>query len=189
MAERPIPEGMALIVRLVNTLDVERDRDTLATEEGLAAFESEFEGGPALGPGELPGLRRLREALRAAALVHHVESAPPPAELTALFAAAPLVARVDERGTATLVPAPGLAGLAEFTARIAAVVAVAEATGEWRRLKACEASDCLWAYYDHSPAGRRRWCSMRSCGSRAKMRAYRAKQRAGASEDAPARKK
>ncbi|UED85990.1 CGNR zinc finger domain-containing protein [Streptomyces profundus] len=182
MADRPIPQGIALIMRLVNTRDVDRDQDTLATEDGLAAFDGEL----ALGPGELPGLRRLREALRAAGLAHHVESAPPPAELTELFAAAPLVTRVDEDGAASLEPAPRLTGLAEFTARVAAVVAVAEARGEWRRLKVCEASDCIWAYYDHSPAGRRRWCSMRSCGSRAKMRAYRAKRRAGASGDAPA---
>ncbi|WP_280641204.1 CGNR zinc finger domain-containing protein, partial [Streptomyces afghaniensis] len=47
--------------------------------------------------------------------------------------------------------------------------------GTWTRLKACEAADCLWAYYDRSPAGRGRWCSMQVCGARAKMRRYRAK--------------
>ncbi|NED72902.1 CGNR zinc finger domain-containing protein, partial [Streptomyces sp. SID9944] len=48
--------------------------------------------------------------------------------------------------------------------------------GTWTRLKACEAADCHWAYYDRSPAGRGRWCSMRVCGARAKMRRYRARE-------------
>ncbi|MFC7546452.1 CGNR zinc finger domain-containing protein [Plantactinospora sp. GCM10030261] len=42
------------------------------------------------------------------------------------------------------------------------------------RLKSCAAHPCRWAYYDHSPAGRSRWCTMSICGSRAKMRAFRA---------------
>ncbi|WP_199844976.1 CGNR zinc finger domain-containing protein, partial [Streptomyces scabiei] len=54
-------------------------------------------------------------------------------------------------------------------------VAEALTAGTWQRLKACEAPDCHWAYYDRSPAGRGRWCSMQVCGARAKMRRYRAK--------------
>ncbi|MDX3067990.1 CGNR zinc finger domain-containing protein, partial [Streptomyces sp. ND04-05B] len=45
----------------------------------------------------------------------------------------------------------------------------------WQRLKGCGAPDCHWAYFDRSPAGRGRWCSMQVCGARAKMRRYRAK--------------
>ncbi|RMI37297.1 CGNR zinc finger domain-containing protein [Streptomyces triticirhizae] len=185
MAERPIPEDLALLVRLLNTSDLEAGQDTLVTPASLAEVDPTL----ALAPGELPALRRLREALRAAGLAHHVEDAPPPAELTALFARAPLVVEVAEDGAARLVPAPGLDGVAAFTARVAAVVAAAEARGEWRRLRVCEADDCRWAYYDQSPAGRRRWCSMRTCGARAKMRAYRAKQakeRAGGGTGPPA---
>ncbi|HCA85446.1 MAG TPA: hypothetical protein DEQ61_08115, partial [Streptomyces sp.] len=64
-------------------------------------------------------------------------------------------------------------GAAAFTARVAAAIAAATADGSWLRLKACEADNCRWAYYDRSPAGRSRWCTMQVCGSRAKMRAYR----------------
>ncbi|MGZ0237672.1 CGNR zinc finger domain-containing protein, partial [Streptomyces sp. CPS1] len=62
-----------------------------------------------------------------------------------------------------------------LASRIAAAVAGALVAGTWMRLKACEAETCHWAYYDRSPAGRGRWCSMRVCGARAKMRRYRAK--------------
>lgn len=68
---------------------------------------------------------------------------------------------------------PGVAG--PLLSRVAAAVAGALVEGTWQRLKACEAPACHWAYYDRSPAGRSRWCSMRVCGARAKMRRYRAK--------------
>ncbi|MCZ4636532.1 CGNR zinc finger domain-containing protein, partial [Streptomyces rubrogriseus] len=84
-------------------------------------------------------------------------------------------------GSAALAPADGSAALApagegSLTARVAAAVAQALVAGTWSRLKACEAADCHWAYYDRSPAGRGRWCSMQVCGARAKMRRYRAKE-------------
>ncbi|WP_370745769.1 CGNR zinc finger domain-containing protein [Streptomyces sp. LUP30] len=82
---------------------------------------------------------------------------------------------VDEQdGSARLAP-PGPADGASLLSRTAAAVAQALVAGTWTRLKACEAVTCHWAYYDRSPAGRGRWCSMQVCGARAKMRRYRAK--------------
>ena len=50
----------------------------------------------------------------------------------------------------------------------------------WHRLKACP--DCEWVFYDHSRNGGKRWCVMtamneggRSCGTLAKVRAFRAR--------------
>jgi len=63
-----------------------------------------------------------------------------------------------------------------FTRAVGAVAtAIAEASvaGTWDRLKSCPGHLCGWAFYDRSPAGRSRWCSMQVCGSREKMRAYR----------------
>lgn len=45
------------------------------------------------------------------------------------------------------------------------------------RLRICAADDCSARFYDRSPAGRRRWCSMRSCGNAAKARRHRARAR------------
>ena len=48
------------------------------------------------------------------------------------------------------------------------------------RVRICEAPDCSARFYDRSPAGRRRWCSMRSCGNVAKARRHRLRKRAAA---------
>ncbi|HEV8389568.1 MAG TPA: ABATE domain-containing protein [Dongiaceae bacterium] len=47
-------------------------------------------------------------------------------------------------------------------------------TGEpLERLKSCAGLDCGWVFLDATRNGRRRWCEMEVCGSRAKMRRYR----------------
>lgn len=47
---------------------------------------------------------------------------------------------------------------------------------EARRVKVCPGlGDCGWLFLDISKSGRRRWCSMDSCGSRSKMRRYYAR--------------
>jgi predicted RNA-binding Zn ribbon-like protein len=43
------------------------------------------------------------------------------------------------------------------------------------RIRECAAQDCALLFLDTSRAGRRRWCSMTTCGARAKMAAYRAR--------------
>ncbi|UOB12434.1 CGNR zinc finger domain-containing protein [Streptomyces sp. HP-A2021] len=166
MTERaPAPGGLALVEALVNTLDVESGADSLDTAEGRARF--------GITRDEAEDARALRESLRVVLLAHaghppHREVIP----LGDLLAGAPLLVAVDGRdGSAALAPADE----GPLLSRVAAAVAEALVAGTWTRLKACEAADCLWAYYDRSPAGRGRWCSMQVCGARAKMRRYRAK--------------
>lgn len=43
------------------------------------------------------------------------------------------------------------------------------------RIRECAAQNCALLFLDTSRAGRRRWCSMATCGARAKMAAYRAR--------------
>jgi predicted RNA-binding Zn ribbon-like protein len=47
-------------------------------------------------------------------------------------------------------------------------------------LRACEAGDCGMLYLDLSQGRTRRWCSMKECGNRAKVAAYRARRKDGA---------
>ncbi|SNX61672.1 predicted RNA-binding Zn ribbon-like protein [Streptomyces sp. TLI_55] len=166
MSERSAaPGSLALVESLVNTLDIESGADALDTADGRARF--------GLTEGEVPGARELRESLRAALLAHaghpaHASVTP----LGELLAGAPLRVTVDATdGSAALAPADA----GRLHARVAAAVAEALIAGTWLRLKSCEAPTCHWAYYDRSPAGRGRWCSMQVCGARAKMRRYRAK--------------
>ncbi|MEU5199108.1 CGNR zinc finger domain-containing protein [Streptomyces scabiei] len=166
-ARASAPGGLALVESLVNTLDLETGADTLDTPESRVRL--------GLAPDDdLTAVRELRESLRAT-LLAHAGHAPhgPVTPLGALLAAVPLIVAVSaEDGSAALRPA---ADPAPLVARVAAAVAEALTAGTWQRLKACEAPDCHWAYYDRSPAGRGRWCSMQVCGARAKMRRYRAK--------------
>ncbi|QJT02137.1 CGNR zinc finger domain-containing protein [Streptomyces asoensis] len=168
------PGSLALVESLVNTLDLESGADALDTAEGRARFGlPENTDGAGDAAGELARARELRESLRAALLAH--AGHPPHREVTPLgelLASAPLLVTIDEHdGSARL----AAAGAASLLSRTAAAVADALIAGTWTRLKACEAVTCHWAYYDRSPAGRGRWCSMQVCGARAKMRRYRAK--------------
>ena len=69
-----------------------------------------------------------------------------------------------------------------------AIVVDALIARSWSRLRACP--DCQWVFYDTSRNGQRTWCSMiagdgaRGCGSIAKTRAYRQRQRAEAGSHA-----
>jgi predicted RNA-binding Zn ribbon-like protein len=57
------------------------------------------------------------------------------------------------------------------------VLAAAELLSSPQRLKirACAAEDCGWLFLDTSRSGRRRWCTMQSCGNRAKARRFYAR--------------
>ena len=45
------------------------------------------------------------------------------------------------------------------------------------RIRSCDADDCRFVFYDESRTNNRRWCSMQRCGNRAKVRAFRAKEK------------
>ncbi|WP_267246352.1 CGNR zinc finger domain-containing protein [Streptomyces sp. PR69] len=158
------PGGLALIEALVNTLSIDTGVDRLDTAEGREPF--------GITERDVPAARELREALRAACLAHagHLLPGRSPTALDRLLAQAPLLVTLSEDGAATLRPAAP----DTLVSRVAVAIATASADGTWPRLKACQADDCQWAYYDRSPAARRRWCSMSYCGARAKMRTYRA---------------
>lgn len=49
-----------------------------------------------------------------------------------------------------------------------------------RRMRICANDGCRWRFIDRSPAGRRRWCDMSTCGNRAKVARHRARRRAEA---------
>ena len=44
--------------------------------------------------------------------------------------------------------------------------------GTWDRLKCCALPTCGWAFYDPTRSRTKRWCSMKTCGSRHKAREY-----------------
>lgn len=180
----PAPPELALVQDLANTLDIEGAADSLGTPDDLADFAAEH-GLPGLsfGPAELDRCRAVREALRDACHAHAHPGTELPAHaaevLADAFGRAPLVVAFDHTGAATVTAAPGLTGADALIAQLAAGIATGVANRTWPRLKACTAAGCRWVYYDHSPAGRGRWCTMQLCGSRAKVRNLRRRQQTG----------
>lgn len=71
-------------------------------------------------------------------------------------------------------------------ARLAEPLVDAVATGDTDRFRICANDGCLWVFEDTSRTGRRRWCSMASCGNRAKAARHRARQRGQLPPAAPA---
>jgi predicted RNA-binding Zn ribbon-like protein len=49
--------------------------------------------------------------------------------------------------------------------------------GEAGRIRICGSQTCSARFYDRSPAGRRRWCSMSGCGNVEKARRHRRRQK------------
>ncbi len=52
------------------------------------------------------------------------------------------------------------------------------ASGDLPLVRACSSPTCQWFFLDTSKNHRRRWCDMKSCGNRAKVRKFYAKQKA-----------
>lgn len=67
--------------------------------------------------------------------------------------------------------------LAQARAAIAGSLAHFLAEHDPDRLRVCANDGCRWLFVDRSPAGRKRWCDMRTCGNRAKVARHRARRR------------
>jgi predicted RNA-binding Zn ribbon-like protein len=77
--------------------------------------------------------------------------------------------------------------LAQARSAVAGSLAHYLAEHDRRRLRVCADDTCEWLFVDRSPAGRRRWCDMRTCGNRAKVARHRARaRRSGSGAAAPA---
>ena len=73
---------------------------------------------------------------------------------------------------------PRGAGVAAAYGAIVAIAFVSAFDGSFDHLKLCADETCRSAFYDRSKNRSGRWCSMSTCGNRAKVRAWRERQRA-----------
>jgi predicted RNA-binding Zn ribbon-like protein len=175
--DEPAPGELALIERFMNTANLEEGTDELGDPASLTAWLGAAGLAPAGAAFDEPGRERIvgfREALRELLLANH-GGEPEPAAIATLNRAARLLVAFDADGNAQLVPAePGVDGV---IGALLGIVARSQAEGTWSRLKACPATTCRWAFYDHSRNHSRTWCTMDVCGNRAKARSYRARHR------------
>ena len=176
------PGRLRLVQDFINTSDLETGVDVLSSTSGLQAWleERRLAGQPApveCGARELETAVALREALRALCLAnngehpgHHGQELLKATEDLHLH----LTARFAPDGSIEL--EPDETGARHGLAELLTIVFQSLHDGSWQRLKACASDSCQWAFYDHSRNHSGHWCSMRSCGNRAKVRSYRARQ-------------
>ena len=95
-------------------------------------------------------------------------------QLDAIARQLPIHARFEAAGSRLEPAATGIAGL---TTRVLGIAHDAMRDGTWDRLSHCGNETCQWTFLDQSKNHSRRWCDMKVCGTQAKSRAYRARQR------------
>ncbi|HEV2592026.1 MAG TPA: CGNR zinc finger domain-containing protein [Gaiellaceae bacterium] len=167
-----------LLLDFVNTLDKRPHSEELETPAALAewlAGRGLVEPGMKATAADLREAIELREALRTLLATHN--------EVEGDFDAASAVLDRVSRGAKLgvcfagggLHLEPQCSGIRAALGKIVAEVATAMSEGTWARMKACRADDCLWVFLDTAKNQSRAWCSMKSCGNREKVRAYRAR--------------
>jgi predicted RNA-binding Zn ribbon-like protein len=120
---------------------------------------------------------RILEALRSR--VHeNMGGSPDPGSIDALDRAARETELSVDFGAKAL--RPEAAGVQGAVGRILAVAFLAELDGSWSRFKECSSPTCRAVFWDRSKNRSGRWCTMKDCGNRAKVRAYRERERATA---------
>jgi predicted RNA-binding Zn ribbon-like protein len=179
MSKREQAPGELEEVRaFVNTVNLERGQEELASPSALGdwlAAHDLVDDPVRPTSADLRRAREVREALRALIEANTLGAPAPEAARTVDAAArrARLELRFDEDGRGRL--APGARGVPGALGRLLAIVDRAMATGTWDRLKACRRESCRWAFYDSTKNHSGVWCSMATCGNRAKASAYRAR--------------
>jgi len=177
MSKRQQAPGELEDVRaFVNTLDLERGQEDLSSASALGDWLAAHElvAAPVRATNEdLRTAREVREALRALleAKAHGAPAGDAVATLDAAARRARLELRFDAGGRGHVTAGAG--GVAGALGRLLAIVDRAMATGTWDHLKACGRESCRWAFYDSTKNHSGMWCSMETCGNRAKASAYR----------------
>ncbi len=142
----------------------------------LAEYEASAAGGLEM----LNRLRRARQAMRGVLEAAATRRAPDPADLAEVNRA------LRTHYIYELVPATDGVSLDHrhqgdpvdgAIARLAESIARELIQGDTSRLRICENPQCGWVFKDTSRTGKRKWCSMSSCGNRAKVARHRARQR------------
>jgi len=172
------PGRLGVVRDFVNTLDVEENKDEIATPVQLGAWLN-GRGLASEGPISAEDHRsalETRETIRRLLLANNGGEADP-ADLQALDRLADRASLAPRFRAGGVQLEPGVGGVVGALGLVLAVVAEAMAEGTWTRLKACSEHSCTWAFYDRSKNRSGHWCSMSVCGNRAKARQFRERRR------------
>ena len=179
MADRDTADGDAgLVQAFVNTTDLHDGPEELTDPNTLRAW---LVAHRLMGDQEMAGQDDLRHALAVREAMRGLIGANNglrvyPVDLATLneaAAASGLRMRFGPGGRPRLEPeAPGAVGA---LGRLVAALYGAMQDEDWSRLKLCGDDECRWVFFDRSRNHSSRWCSMASCGNRAKARRFRAR--------------
>lgn len=167
---------MGLVQAFVNTADLQDGPEELSDPNTLRLWlvaHRLLEPGAEVDGTDVTHAIALREAIRGV-IGANTGTGVYPVDLATLNEAATksrLRPRFGPEGKARLEPdEPGVTGA---MGRIVAAVYASMGDPEWSRLKLCSSPTCRWAFYDRSRNHSSRWCTMASCGNRAKARRFR----------------
>src|SRR5687767_6765016 len=150
--------------------------------EGAERWRKQASAEPTGGSDELARIHRVRAALREVANSIAEERAPDPAALDTVNGA------LHARQVIELIPAWDGVNvdhrhvgdpIDDALARLADPLVRELTGGHPERIRICDNDRCRWVFYDTSRTGRRRWCSMATCGNQAKAARHRARAKAG----------
>jgi predicted RNA-binding Zn ribbon-like protein len=162
-----------------------RNVETLVTPDDLSRWlqQAELTDRPMRVPRTvLAEARDLREAIDACVAAVTAGDAPPSGAVTRID---DWLVHAGDRPQLRLdggVPMLGERAAADSPRRALGMIALDAAQmlgtpAERERIRICGSDTCSARFYDRSPAGRRRWCSMQTCGNAAKARRHRARRR------------
>lgn len=146
-----------------------------ANAAGLIGSEDPFQPDEAW----LKEARRFRATLREGAEALAADRSPPTATIAAVnerLARSPVVSALTKGGAGwEVTPRSGAPTADALLGRLAADFAGTLASGRTGRLRRCEHPNCVMMFIDASKNGKRRWCSMETCGNREKAAGRRAR--------------
>ena len=179
MPERDKATGdLGLVQAFVNTLDLVPGTEELQDPNTLGAWlvaKGLMRPGEPVDEGDLKHALAVREAMRAVIggnsgrKVYPVEVA----TLNEAAGASGLRMRFGRDGKPRL--EPEAAGPVGAMGRLVASLYSAMQDDDWNKLKLCSDDGCRWAFFDRSKNHSSRWCTMETCGNRAKARRFRQK--------------
>lgn len=176
----PAPGDLQVLQRFVNLHEHdERGRTVEPPVEMVRAFLVErglLDPDEPYAPEDHQRALRLAAELRALVLVDEDEPLPEP-QATAIDAVSEAAGLHPHFSYGRPMLVPSERGVAGALGRLVAIAFLAHFDGTWSQLKQCANDDCRAVFYDRSKNRSGRWCSMASCGNRAKVRAWRARQR------------
>jgi predicted RNA-binding Zn ribbon-like protein len=180
------PEGQPLFVEFVNTLHWYEGTpiELIGTDADFAAWLKERALPADAVAGCLPDVHRLREHVRAVTEALACLRPLPQADMAAvqLALSAPTgTLKLLDGNTANphLSFATDVADASVFSFQVALSIALFLRSPQRQRLKLCANPGCGFAFVDTSTNATRRWCDMRYCGNRLKVRAFRRRQMLG----------